>query len=77
MTPAHFQVESAYATHSPKGFLYPSGVLRLVATIQVRGGFVVDEHVVTTGPAPVDNQRENVRYSAFDSSPPGDGPARR
>ena len=74
ITPSRFRAESAYATHSPKGFPYPPGVLKLVATIQVSGGFVVEEHVVTTGPAPVDNQREDVRYSAFDSSPPVTAP---
>jgi hypothetical protein len=67
-----FQVESVFATHSPKGFPYPPGVAKFVATVRIRHGFVVDERVVTSGPAPVYNQRENVRYSAFDSSPPGD-----
>ena len=74
ITPTRFQAESANGTRSPKGFSYPSGVLKLVATIQVSHGFVVDEYLITIGPAPVDNLRESVRYSAFDSSPPVTAP---
>ena len=74
ITPSRFQAESVYATHLPKWLASSPSIVMLVTTIEVSHGLVVAEKWSATGPKPFGNQRADVQYSEFNSSPPVTAP---